>query len=180
MTVALATRTATGAIIASLQLLGCGGVFDHAEGPPPPDLSPPRTAPAALSTAPSASSEIPAAPTVSAASAPASPGRISARHVLIQWMGCERAPTAVVRTRDQARAVAEKVLARARAGEDLGRLAVELSDEPGAAARGGSLGRFGRGQMVRSFEDAAFRLEIGEVSGIVESPFGYHIIQRLE
>jgi parvulin-like peptidyl-prolyl isomerase len=95
-------------------------------------------------------------------------------------MGCERASSSVVRTREQARAVAEDVLRRARAGEDLGRLAVEFSDEPNAAQRGGSLGVFGKGQMVRAFEDAAFALQPGQVSDIVETGFGFHVIQRTE
>jgi parvulin-like peptidyl-prolyl isomerase len=95
-------------------------------------------------------------------------------------MGCEHAATNVVRTRDQARAVAEEVLKRAKAGEDFGKLAVEFSDEPNAGQRGGSLGRFGRGMMVKGFEDAAFALQPGEISGIVETGFGFHIIQRTE
>ena len=108
------------------------------------------------------------------------PKKISAAHVLIQYMGAERAGSSVVRTREQAHAVAEKVLERARAGDDFSRLAVDYSDEPGAAQRGGSLGRFGHGQMVRAFEEAAFALEVGQVSDIVETPFGYHVIKRTE
>lgn len=108
------------------------------------------------------------------------PKQIGARHVLIQWMGTERAADSVVRTRDQAHALAEEVLRRAKGGEDLGRLASEFSDEPGAGGRGGLLGRFPRGQMVPAFESAAFQLKVGEISGIIESPFGYHIIQRTE
>lgn len=108
------------------------------------------------------------------------PKRIGARHVLIQWMGSERAPASVVRSREQAYAVAQQVLKRAKAGDDFARLAIEFSDEPGAGGRGGSLGRFGRGQMVGAFEAAAFKLEVGQISDIVESPFGFHIIQRTE
>ena len=67
-----------------------------------------------------------------------------------------------------------------KAGEDLGRLAVEYSDEPNAGTRGGSLGRFGKGQMVGAFEAVAFKLKVGEISDIVETPFGFHIIQRTE
>jgi NIMA-interacting peptidyl-prolyl cis-trans isomerase 1 len=108
------------------------------------------------------------------------PKRIGARHVLVQWMGSDRAGKSVLRTKDQALVLVQEVLKRARAGEDLGRLAVEYSDEPNAGARGGSLGRFGKGQMVGAFEAVAFKLRVGELSDIVETPFGYHIIQRTE
>lgn len=108
------------------------------------------------------------------------PKKVGARHVLIQWMGSDRAPTSIVRSREQAYAVAQEVLKRARAGDDFARLAIEFSDEPGAGGRGGSLGRFGHGQMVAAFEAAAFKLQVGQISDIVESPFGFHIIQRTE
>jgi NIMA-interacting peptidyl-prolyl cis-trans isomerase 1 len=108
------------------------------------------------------------------------PKRIGARHVLVQFMGSDRAGKSVLRTKEQALVLAQEVLKRARAGEDLGRLAVEYSDEPNAGARGGSLGRFSKGQMVGAFEAVAFKLRVGEISDIVETPFGYHIIQRTE
>jgi hypothetical protein len=122
----------------------------------------------------------PGAPAFGAKSNADPPTKIGARHVLIQWMGSERAPSSVVRSREQALAVAQEVLRRARNKEDFARLAVEFSDEPGAGGRGGSLGRFGHGQMVGAFEAAAFKLEIGQISDIVETPFGFHIIQRTE
>jgi parvulin-like peptidyl-prolyl isomerase len=78
-----------------------------------------------------------------------------------------------------ARGKAEELLKRARAGEDFDKLAKENSDEPGAKESGGDLGWFGRGRMVKAFEDAAFTLKDNEISEIVESQFGYHIIQRL-
>jgi parvulin-like peptidyl-prolyl isomerase len=108
------------------------------------------------------------------------PAKIAARHVLIQWMGCQNAAASVVRTREQALAVAKDVLRRAKSGEDFARLAVEFSDEPNAGQRGGSLGRFGKGAMVKAFEDAAFALQPGQFSDVVESPFGFHVIQRTE
>jgi parvulin-like peptidyl-prolyl isomerase len=95
-------------------------------------------------------------------------------------MGCRDAQPSVVRTREQAYATAEDVLHRLKAGQDFARLADEFSDEPNAGARGGSLGRFSHGAMVHEFEEAAFALQPGEVSGIVQSPFGFHIIQRTE
>jgi len=139
------------------------------------------------SSAPPAAPGKPASEPAPATSAPApawepteDPKRISARHVLIQWMGSDRAGKSVLRTREQALVLAQEVSRRAKAGEDLGRLAVEYSDEPNAGTRGGSLGRFGKGQMVGAFEAVAFKLKVGQISDIVETPFGYHIIQRTE
>ena len=78
--------------------------------------------------------------------------------------------------RDSARAEALKLLQRARAGEDFAALARQYSQDRGTAERGGDLGWFPRGRMVKPFEDAAFAAQPGEIVGPVESPFGYHII----
>ena len=129
-------------------------------------------------TPPASSSDAP--PPVAAAEETTPPKKIGARHVLVQWMGTDRAGRSVLRSREQAMVLIEEVQRRAKAGDDLGRLANEYSDEPNAGARGGSLGRFGRGQMVGAFEAAAFKLKVGEISDIVETPFGFHIIQRTE
>jgi hypothetical protein len=150
-------------------MAACGAQFD---GPP---ARPIAVAPLDAGTPPPASVDagIPVEETTA-------PKTIVARHVLVQWMGSERVDPAVVRNREQARAVAEEVLRRVRAGEDFARLVVEFSDEPRAGARGGSLGRFGRGVMAPAFEEAAFALKRGQISGVVESSFGFHVIERLE
>lgn len=79
----------------------------------------------------------------------------------------------------QAKARAEEVLAKVKAGEDFAELARKYSQDS-SAANGGDLGFFGKGQMVAEFEAAAFALEAGKTSEIVKSKFGYHIIKVLE
>ena len=78
-----------------------------------------------------------------------------------------------------ARDKAEDLRRRAAGGEDFEKLAKENSDEPGAKESGGDLGWFGRGRMVKPFEEAAFALKDNEISQVVESPFGFHVIQVL-
>jgi parvulin-like peptidyl-prolyl isomerase len=95
-------------------------------------------------------------------------------------MGCRAADANIVRTKEQARAVAIDVLRRLKAGEEFTRLVLDYSDEPNAGRRGGSLPPFGHGTMDKAFEAAAFALAPGELSGVVETQFGYHVIQRLE
>jgi len=71
------------------------------------------------------------------------------------------------------------IVERLKKGEKFGKLAKELSIDTGSAKRDGSLGYFGRGIMVKPFEEAAFKLEVGAVSEPVKSEFGYHLIKRL-
>jgi NIMA-interacting peptidyl-prolyl cis-trans isomerase 1 len=103
---------------------------------------------------------------------------VAARHILIQYKGSERAEPTVTRTKEEAKARIDKILLLARAqGSDFGALA-KYSDEPNAEARGGSLGVFTREQMVPAFSDTAFSIGENQVSDVIETPFGYHIIQR--
>src|SRR4030095_2016686 len=80
-------------------------------------------------------------------------------------------------TKPQARAKAEDILKRLKAGEDFVALAKQYSTDPGSKENGGDLGWFGRGRMVPEFEKAAFALQPGQRSEVVESPFGFHIIR---
>jgi len=79
-----------------------------------------------------------------------------------------------------ARAKAEQILQQVKQSPgQFSELAKKYSQDPGSAANGGDLGMFGRGMMVKPFDDATFKLLIGEVSGLVQSDFGFHIIKLL-
>jgi len=80
----------------------------------------------------------------------------------------------LVKTQTEANAVLERL----KKGENFGKIAQELSQCP-SKKRGGDLGTFGRGRMVKEFEKAAFALQKGQISSLVKTQFGYHIIKRL-
>ncbi|MEZ4249574.1 MAG: peptidylprolyl isomerase [Polyangiales bacterium] len=98
--------------------------------------------------------------------------QVRARHVLIK-----AAADASDDEKAAARRRAEDVLRRARGGEDFAQLATTLSEDTGSARRGGDLGYNPRGRMVGPFDEAQFALEVGGVSDIVETRFGFHVIK---
>src|SRR5689334_25409855 len=116
----------------------------------------------------------------SANPAEAAPEEISAQHLLVMYEGSKSAPKSIKRTREEARARATEALDAIKRGQDFDKVVSAYTDEPGGAARRGALGKFTRDRMVKAFSDAAFALEVGEVSPVVESPFGFHVIRRLE
>ena len=159
-------------LVGALLISGC--VLTTFEGPG----DPPRVAASPLAT-PSAGAKADGAPE-NAAEQAGQPTEIAARHLLVSYQGALRAATSDTRSKAEAQTRATEALKRAKAGEDFEVLVKEFSDEPGAGERGGSLGRFGRGMMVPAFEKAAFKLAPGEISDLIETPFGFHVIQRTE
>ncbi|MGA8862632.1 MAG: SurA N-terminal domain-containing protein [Gallionella sp.] len=104
-----------------------------------------------------------------------SPEERRAAHILIAVNAS--APQA---EQDLAKAKAEQILQQARQNPaQFADLARKYSQDPGSAANGGDLGFFGHGMMVKPFDDAAFSLKVGEISGLVKSDFGFHIIKLL-
>ena len=101
---------------------------------------------------------------------------VKASHILISTVDDNGKELSEAKKKE-AKKKAEEVLKKAKSGEEFSELAKEYSDDPGSAANGGDLGYFTKGQMVQPFEEAAFSLKSGEISGLVESEYGYHIIK---
>lgn len=141
-----------------------------------PRIAPPPSPVASSGSKPGASAAAPL-PTVDVSSQPA---EISARHLLIAYKGGLRASPGIGRSKAEALTRAEEAHKRALAGEDFVALVKQYSDEPGAGDRGGDLGKFDRQSMVPAFANAAFALKVGEISAVVETQFGYHVIKRTE
>jgi NIMA-interacting peptidyl-prolyl cis-trans isomerase 1 len=142
----------------------------------------------ASSASPSASAskgESPANRCLAAASAKrerkaSEPDRINVKHVLVRYAGARGAPATVTRTREQACLRAEEALTKLKEGMSFGDVVSLYGDQSGAATREGSLGTIERADVAPTFADAAFELGIREVSAVVETPFGFHLILRVE
>ena len=100
------------------------------------------------------------------------PEMVKARHILVKVD-----PSASEEEKKQAYQKAEDILKQVQDGKDFAELATELSDDSHTQSKGGDLGFFSRGKIVKPFEDVAFEMKPGETSGIVETQFGYHIIR---
>ena len=101
---------------------------------------------------------------------------IKASHILITTLNDMGEPLSEEETAKK-ESEAQDILARIKQGEDFEALAKEYSDDKASASNGGDLGYFAKGVMVPEFEEAAFKLEKGQVSDVVKSSFGYHIIK---
>jgi peptidyl-prolyl cis-trans isomerase C len=107
--------------------------------------------------------------------------RAKARHILIAFKGsAAQQPGKKELTDEEAKAKAEELRAKLVAGADFAATAKAESDDLGSGANGGDLGSFSRGQMVPEFEKAAFEGKVGEISPVVRTDYGYHIVQVQE
>jgi NIMA-interacting peptidyl-prolyl cis-trans isomerase 1 len=106
--------------------------------------------------------------------------RITVKHVLVRYQGARGASPAITRTREEACLRAEEALSKLQGGAPFGEVVAAYSDESGAATREGSLGAIERTDVLPAFADAAFELKMAEVSQVVETAFGFHVILRTE
>ncbi|AUX42725.1 peptidyl-prolyl cis-trans isomerase [Sorangium cellulosum] len=107
------------------------------------------------------------------------PSRIGVKQILVRHAGAERADGAT-RTREQACLRAMEARDKIRGGADLDAVVAEYSEEAGAASRGGSLGTIERADVLPPFADAAFELDLHQLSDVVETRYGFHVIFRTE
>ena len=148
-------------------------------GPPMPGTVAPSAS--ASAAAPESAAESCLA-TAGAARAPhaGEPAKIGVRHVLVKYRGAKNAPAGVTRTREEACLRAAKARDELRAGAELDDVVKRYSEEAGAATRGGSIGTVERHELAKPFADAAFELAVHQLSDVVETEFGFHVIFRAE
>ena len=101
--------------------------------------------------------------------------KVKAAHILIRTMNNEGKPDSLGKLQ-----LINELKERIAKGEDFGKLAEEYSDDPGSKKKNGDLGYFARRQMVQPFDEAVFNLKVGEVSDVVKTRFGYHLIKLLD
>lgn len=101
--------------------------------------------------------------------------QVRASHILLMYAGSAR--SSATRSKDEAKQQIEQLKTQLEGGAEFADLARQHSDCPSGKS-GGDLGSFGRGQMVKPFEETAFGMEVGQTSDVVETDFGYHLIQR--
>lgn len=171
--------------VATLGAAACNDKSSSTSTAPSASAAPSATTPTVTDVAASTPSASAPAPSASASADTAAnhaptpvPDAITAQHVLIAYKGAKNAPASITRSKADAKKRAEEVVSKARNGADFTQLVAEYTDDASTKDRLGNLGKFTRDKMVKPFSDAAFTLNVGEVSGVVETPSGFHVIKR--
>jgi parvulin-like peptidyl-prolyl isomerase len=108
------------------------------------------------------------------------PDKVTVKHVLVKYAGAKNADDKVQRPREAACLRALEARDKIREGADFAEVVKQYSDEAGAATREGSIGSVSRKDVAKPFADAAFELKASQLSDVVETEFGFHVIFRTE
>jgi hypothetical protein len=165
-----------GAVGSSVVRAAVGSSKAHGE-----EAAPATSAPSVPTPAPKTAPSAGATATASAKAPKDDEPRISVQHLVVTHADSIMGKSLkIMRTREQAKQRAGEALARARKGEDFVKLINEYSEEPGTKETRGELKNFTRGDAISAFGDAAFKLKVGEISDLVDTPFGYMVIKRTD
>jgi hypothetical protein len=164
-----ALRCVGAALAAASLSTGCGG-----SSPPGPTSSP------AASSAPGPVEACLALANAGRTRRPDEPTEVSVAHLLVQHVGSKRPREGIDRSREQACLRALEARDAVRGGLSFEDAVARYSDEAGASTRGGKLGAVGRADLVAPFADAAFELDRGQLSDVVETEHGFHVILRTD
>jgi hypothetical protein len=162
-------------VLSSLLLAACGGAETPTETPEPaaaaePAAPEPQGPEAECLAKANPGTELPAD----------APNRVGVSHLVIKHVDATNVPDEVSRSRGAACLRALEALEKLKGGAEFGEVVAEYSDEAGADTRGGSLGQVKPEDVAPRFAAAAFALDIGQVSYVVESKFGFHVIMRTD
>lgn len=155
-------------IVLSL-VAACGGVSTAPSGTPSEAGEAASSSPEAICLAEASATPEPTAD---------APVAITVKHVLVKHRDSDRAPVEVTRSRGEACLRAAEALEALKGGADFDEIVARYSDEDGAASRGGMIGEIKRDEVAPAFAAAAFALEVAQVSHVVETPFGFHLVLR--
>ncbi len=104
---------------------------------------------------------------------------IHTRHILIRYAGAKNAPDDIERSEEEARALAQRIREEIEGGADFAEVARDKSED-GSAERGGDVGTVGRGLLAPEYEEAAFAVAPGELTPVVQTAYGFHVVERVE
>lgn len=175
-------KTAT--IVAALVFVGCGGAPTQAKPVEKAPEKPAEVAPVADAKpqGPDPEKVTLCFNTANAKRAKFSgePPKVTVKHILVKYSGAKNADASISRSREEACLRALEARDKMVGGAEFDDLVKEYSDEPGAASRNGSIGSVERKDLAKPFADAAFELSMNQMSDIVETEFGFHLIIRTE
>ncbi|MRG92732.1 peptidylprolyl isomerase [Polyangium spumosum] len=183
------TRSVLVSLFAAALLAACGGAAPEPKAPvekapePAPEAPKPEAGGEAAAAGPDAEKVALCIATANAKRAKFSgePPKVTVRHILVKYKGAKNADASITRSREEACLRALEARDKlAKEGADFDEMVKQYSEEPGAASRGGSIGAVERADVVKPFADAAFELSVNQMSDVVETDFGFHLIFRTE